>query len=131
MVQVQALEIFPGSRIDISILQAEQILEEIKIGKDRGKELAVMVAIFVIDHFSIQFDLTGFGQVEAADNFRERRFAAAIAPDEEDQFAGLEGQIDWAENKFRILMFHVIRMSDACQLQPFERYLRLGQIDRA
>src|SRR5207249_11615828 len=71
MVQMQALEVFLGPAIDVAVLEAEQVVEQIKISEHGRKKLPVLIAVLVIDADAVELDLACFGQIQAADDLGE------------------------------------------------------------
>jgi hypothetical protein len=58
-----------------------------KVGEDRGEELAVRGDAVRVDRGAVDADRAGVGAVEARQYFQQRRFAAAVSADQEEQLA--------------------------------------------
>src|SRR5688572_25712990 len=99
MFELKTGEVVLGARIARRASHAQQILKQVKIGEHRREELAVALAILVGDRLAVEADLAGFRNVQAGEQLREGRFAAAVAADQENQLAGAECQADRAKRE--------------------------------
>ncbi len=98
-------------------IQSEEPIEEKKFGKDRGEVLTVGFAVVVGDRFPVEEDIAVFGRVESGEDFGEGGFAAAVAADDEDDFARSEFEGDGAEGEDAVIAIARVRVVDMLQLQ--------------
>ena len=125
MAQLQLLQVIVGLGVELRISEADQTVKQEVVREHRRENLAVIVPVPVSDRLSVQADFAGFGRIKAGDNFGERRFPAAIATAEKNQFPAVEGQIDGAKDKIAAFFLAMIGVRDADQMQtmPIGRLL--------
>src|SRR5215217_4974150 len=93
-----------------------------KIGKDRGDQLAVVLPRSVADAHPIERDLACIGPVETGEQLQKRRLARSVAAGDEDEFAGLQSKIDWADLEHGLGPFVDIAEYDVAHLDPIEPF---------
>ena len=73
-------------------LSPSKIFEEVKIGKQRGEVLAIVISVLVSNQVIIDADLAARRNVETGQQFYECGFAAAVSARDPDRFAGVQSE---------------------------------------
>ena len=121
VVQVQLVEVLASACSSrLAVFEPEQVFEEVKIAKHGREELAVIVPVPIGDEFAVQPDFAGFGRVKPGDDLGQGGFAAAVAADEEHQFAAAEAEVNRTEHEMAVVLLAVVGMSHAFEFQSLE-----------
>src|SRR5208337_2806324 len=118
--QMELLEVLAGLGVEVGAAQAEQIIEQVKIGEDSREELAIGIAVMVVNDLAIEADFALFGQIKTGDDLGQGGLAAAVAADQEHNFAGRKTQTDGAQDEAAVLLLAVIGMDDINQFDAGE-----------
>src|SRR4029079_7694759 len=80
----------PGVRIGNAIESVEEMIVK-KYPRHQG---AVFVPRLVADQLTVETDLTRIGRIQPREHPQESRFAGTVAAGDEDEFAGMQAEID-------------------------------------
>ncbi len=75
--------------------------------------LPVFIPILVGNRKVIKGNLSSLGRVETGDKFDQGGLTGTIAANTENQFTGMNIQVDWAEQKAAIFSFPIITVRDS------------------
>src|ERR1041385_6566117 len=87
--ELEFFQVLSRLEIQIRIVQAQEALEKIDLGEDRGEVLPVSFPVFFRDQLPVDTNLPFFRNVQACNEFCQSRLAAAVASDHKDQFSML------------------------------------------
>src|SRR5206468_2660692 len=96
-VEMEASEVVPPVSPQMPGIDAEQTIEKKKIVEDHREALPVLVPGLLPYGPAVEADLPLLRLVEADEELRQRRLAAAVAADQEQRLARMEGQVHGAQ----------------------------------
>jgi hypothetical protein len=85
--------------VGVRLADAVEAVEEVEVAEDRGDEGTVAVIDGAAHGGIVQVEGAGTRKIETGDEVEEGCFAAAVAASDEEDFAGLEGEIERAHLK--------------------------------
>ena len=91
----------------------QQPIEQPDVGEHRREKLAVILGLLRAQRLAVQQNLARLRLIESGQQHRQRRFTAAVAADEEQQFTAAERQVDRPHGEGAVL----IAKRDVTQLQ--------------
>ncbi len=94
----QALQVGIGIFGDV-LVALDHVIEQVVIGKNRGEQLAVVVAIVRIDALTFEPDFPLLWRVEPQQQLDQRGLGAAVFANDENDVALLDGQVHRAQAK--------------------------------
>src|SRR5687768_9492349 len=95
-----------------------------EIGEHHRKLFAESIDILLRYPFTVQTNLTAFGQIQGSDQLEQSGLAAAVSAGDENQFAGTKLEIDWPKRKALILLFAMVSVSHVYQLKPVPAWIQ-------
>ena len=101
--QPQPFEPVAGPRLDRVAAEAGEVREEIAIGVDDREELAIRLAIRVVDDAPSSRTMPA-PVLEARDQLDQGRLAAAVSAGQDDDLAPPESQVDGPECEARVVV---------------------------
>src|ERR1051325_11250768 len=121
MIQLEQPEIGLGLLVESRLLGSEELFKNEEVREHRREELAIVFAVGICYRFSVQPDLSGPRAEKTRQQLRQGRLPAPIAPGDEDQLAGSDGETDRAKNEPAIFVFHVVREDELVEFEAFPR----------
>ncbi len=121
MIQLEPPEIGLGLLVESRLLGPEELFENEEVREHRREELAIVFPVRVRYRFSVQPDLSGLRAVETRQQLRQGRLPAPIAPGDEDQLAGSDGETDRTKSEPAIFVVHVVREDELLEFEAFPR----------
>src|ERR1051326_772952 len=118
--EVELFEVGLRLGIQVRIFEAQEILKEVEIRKDCGKELAIFIPVGIRNQLLVEADFSGFRDIQAGNDLRQGGFATAVTPDQKHHFAFPEFEVDGAENETAVILLTMIGMDHSAKFEPFE-----------
>src|SRR4051812_26729987 len=120
MREMKLFEILSRLIIQVARLQTEKAFKKKEVAEDGGEVLPKIIPVRVDNGPAIQVDLPAFRGVKAGHDFCQGRFSTAVPSDQEDQFAGVDGQIQRSKHERAVFFLVMISMSDSHQIETFK-----------
>ena len=114
---LQRRQIVGRPLLEVVTLEPQELLEQKEVVENHRKELSIGITVLVGHFPTVDQDAASFWLVEADQELRQGGLAAAVATDQEEHFAGFEGQIDGPKGERMLLVVPPIPMSEALELE--------------